>query len=146
MKAKLVKEYLNEQLKYELDGDYLRYFINGDEIGYVEYHYEGTYFSEHLPNKKRQKEFYIATIVVYEKFRGNDYSTQMLDHVKDFAKQKGATIITLRVDHGMGFGKREPNRGLEKIYLRNGFKYQHTEEEAKLDDTKNLGAMSYEIK
>jgi GNAT superfamily N-acetyltransferase len=82
-------------------------------------------------------------IEVYDDFRGNDYSTKILNHIKDFAKEKSATIITLRVDEGLGFTNRQPNKGLEKLYLKNGFKYLHTEDEVKNDETKNLGAMYF---
>jgi hypothetical protein len=51
----------------------------------------------------------------------------------------------LRVDEGMGFSKRNPNKGLEKLYLKNGFKYLFTEDEIENDDTKNLGAMYYNL-
>jgi len=139
-----ISEYLNEQLKYKLDGNYVNYFINGDKIGYIEYYYDGGQFSEYLPNL--EKEFYIAMISVDEKFRGNDYSTLMINHIKIFAKEKGATIITLRVDDGLGFSKRQSNKGLERLYLKNGFKYQHTENDFKINQDLNLGAMYYEIK
>ena len=142
--ATTISEYLNEQLKYKLDGNYVNYFINGDKIGYIEYYYDGGQFSEHLPNL--EKEFYIAMISVDEKFRGNDYSTLMINHIKIFAKEKGATIITLRVDDGLGFSKRQSNKGLERLYLKNGFKHQHTENDFKINQDLNLGAMYYEIK
>ena len=138
--------YLKEQLQYKLDGDYIYYFIGDDKIGYIEYYFDGGNFSEHLPNINENKEFYISMIEVYKEFRGKDYATQMFNQIKTFAKKKGATIITLRVDYGLGFDSRNVDKGLEKLYLKNKFKYQHTPEESKLDDTKNLGAMYYEIK
>lgn len=141
---KNIKDFLNEQITYKLDGDYINYYINSDKkIGYVEYYYDGGSFSEHL--SKYEKEFYIGMIEVYKEFRGNDYATQIINNIKKIAKQKGATIITLRVDEGMGFSKRNPNKGLEKLYLKNGFKYLFTEDEIENDDTKNLGAMYYNL-
>jgi GNAT superfamily N-acetyltransferase len=141
---KYLKKYNYNKLKYKLEGNYINYFIDDNKIGYIEYYYDGGCFSENLPNK--EKEFYIAMIKVFDIFKGNDYSTRMLNTIKEFAKQKGATIITLRIDNGMGFSKRQSDSGLEKLYLKNGFKYQHTEDESRLDDTKNLGAMYYKIK
>jgi GNAT superfamily N-acetyltransferase len=136
------KDFLNEQISYKLDGDYIFYYMNSDKIGYVEYYYDEEAFSEHLPNY--EKEFYIAMIEVYKEFRGNDYATQIINNIKEFAKEKGASIITLRVDYGMGsLSKRYPNKGLERLYLKNGFKYSFTEEEIENDDTKNLSAMYY---
>jgi GNAT superfamily N-acetyltransferase len=135
-----VREFLNEQITYKLDGDYINYYINNDKIGYIEYYYDGSNFTDSLSG---QKEFYIAMIEVYDDFRGNDYSTKILNHIKDFAKEKSATIITLRVDEGLGFTNRQPNKGLEKLYLKNGFKYLYTEDEVKNDETKNLGAMYF---
>ena len=146
--ADTIREYFNEQITHKLvdragGGDYIYYYLNNEKIGYVEYYYDGGYFSDHLPGYIHHKEFYLAMIEVFEDFRGNDYSTQILNHVKKFAKQKGATILTLRVDNGMGFSRRVSDKGLEKLYLRNGFVYTHTEDESKLDDTKNLGAMHF---
>jgi len=141
--SETMRKYLTETLKYKLEDNYIYYFINEDKIGYIEYYYDGLNHSENLEN---EKEFYISMIEVYKSFRANDYSKEMLNHIKDFAKQKGATIITLRVDYGMGdISKREPGFGLEKLYLRNGFKYLYTKEECELDDTKNLGAMYFKI-
>jgi GNAT superfamily N-acetyltransferase len=138
-----IREYLSEQINYKLEDNYIIYYINSKKIGYVEYYYDGSYFSEHLPNRDKQREFYIAMIEVFENFRGNEYSTKIINHIKEFAKEKGATIITLRVDDGIGFTKRNPNMGLEKLYLNNGFKYQHTEEEFELNKDLNLGAMYF---
>lgn len=135
-----VMEFLNEQITYKLDGDYINYYIDKDKIGYIEYYYDGSNFTDSLLG---QKEFYIAMIEVYDDFRGNDYSTKMLNHIKNFAKQKGATIITLRVDEGLGFTNRQPGKGLEKLYLKNGFKYLYSEDEVENDETKNLGAMYF---
>ena len=141
--ATTIREYLNENMSYKLDGDYTNYYINDKKVGYIEYYYDGGTFSEYLPDANKHKEFYIGMIEVFEDFRGNDYSTEMLNHIKKFAKEKGATIITLRVDDGTGFTKRQPNKGLEKIYLRNGFKYQHSEDEYNLNKDLNLGAMYF---
>jgi GNAT superfamily N-acetyltransferase len=138
-----IKEFLNEQITYELDGDYVNYYINGDKIGYIEYYYDGGTFSEYLPNADKHKEFHIAMLELYDDFKGNNYSTQMLNHIKKFAKEKGATIITLRVDYGVGFAERQPDRGLEKLYLKNGFKYLHNEEEYNLNKDLNLGSMYF---
>lgn len=141
--ATTIREFLNENITYKLDGDYINYYINNEKIGYVEYYYDGGTFSEYLPNSNKHREFYISMIEVFKDFRGNDYSTQILNHIKKFAKEKGATIITLRVDDGMGFTKRQPNKGLEKLYLRNDFKYQHSEYEYNLNKDLNLGAMYF---
>jgi len=135
-----VMEFLNEQITYKLDGDYINYYIDKDKIGYIEYYYDGSNYTDSLSG---QKEFYIAMIEVYDDFRGNAYSTKMLNHIKNFAKQKGATIITLRVDEGLGFTNRQPGKGLEKLYLKNGFKYLYSEDEVENDETKNLGAMYF---
>lgn len=142
---KNLKDFLNEQITYKLDNDYINYYINGDKkIGYVEYYYDGGTFSEHL--SKYEKEFYIAMIEVYKEFRGNDYATQIINNIKKIAKQKGATIITLRVDEGLGsISKRKSYKGLEKLYLKNGFEYLFTEDEIINDDTKDLGAMYYNL-
>ena len=71
----------------------------------------------------------------------------MIQLTKDFAKDLGATIITLRVDHGMGYGsKRIKDDHLDNIYLKSGFKWSFTEEECRLNDEKNLGAMYYRIR
>ena len=78
--ATTIREYLNEISQYKLDGD--------DKIGYIEYYYDGGQFSEYLPNL--EKEFYLAMISVDGEFRGNDYSTQMINYIKNFAKEKGA--------------------------------------------------------
>jgi GNAT superfamily N-acetyltransferase len=137
------REYLSEQITYKLEGDYINYYINDEKIGYIEYYYDGGTFSEYLPNANKHKEFYIAMIEVFDKFRGNDYSTKMINHIKKYAKEKGATIITLRVDDGMGFTKRQSNKGLERLYLKNGFKYQHNEDDYKLNKDLNLGAMYF---
>jgi GNAT superfamily N-acetyltransferase len=67
----------------------------------------------------------------------------MINHIKKYAKEKGATIITLRVDDGMGFTKKQSNKGLERLYLKNGFKYQHSEDEYRLNNDLNLGAMYF---
>lgn len=139
---KLLREYLNEQLTYKLEGDYINYYINDKKIGYIEYYYGGS-FSEYLPNANKHKEFYIAMIEVFDNFKGNDYSTLMINHIKKYAKEKGATIITLRVDDGLGFTKRQSNKGLERLYLKNGFKYQHSEDEFELNKDLNLGAMYF---
>jgi len=37
-----------------------------------------------------KKSFYLAMISVDGEFRGNDYSTQMINYIKNFAKEKGA--------------------------------------------------------
>jgi GNAT superfamily N-acetyltransferase len=140
-----IREHLNEQITYKLEGDYINYYINDEKIGYIEYYYDGGTFSEYLPNANKHKEFYIAMIEVFNKFRGNDYSTQMLNHIKKYAKEKGATIITLRVDGGIGFTKRQSNKGLERLYLKNGFKYQHSEDDYKLNKDLNLGAMYFKL-
>ena len=138
-----IKKFENfENFHYEINDDKIYYFINNEKIGYINYYYDGSYISEHMD--KNEKEFYIDMIEIYEKFRGNDYSSKMISHIKEYAKELGATIITLKVDYGMGFGsKRNPILGLEKLYLKNGFEYTFTEEECKNDDTKNLGAMQY---
>jgi GNAT superfamily N-acetyltransferase len=137
------KYYLVENIEYIKDGNKLLYELNNNLIGYIEYQYDGTTFSEHIPSN--EKEFYIEMIEVYKEFRGNVYASEMINHIKKYAKKLGATIITLRVDNGLGFTKRTSDMGLEKLYLKNGFKYSHTEEEVKLDDTKNLGAMYYKF-
>lgn len=144
-KLQLNQAIVNEQLEYQLEGDFIYYFIDSKKIGYIEYYYVGGVFSEHI--SKKHKEFYISMIEVYKEFRGNDYASQMLNHIKIFAKQKGATIITLRVDEGSGgIFKRNSNVGLEKLYLKNGFKYLHSKDEISKDSDKNIGAMYFEIK
>ena len=141
--ATTLREYLNEQITYKLEGDYINYYINDTKIGYIEYYYDGETFSEYLPNSNKHREFYIAMIEVFDGFRGNDYSTQMINHVKKYAKERGATIITLRVDDGMGFTKRQSDKGLERLYIKNGFKYQHSEDDYELNKDLNLGAMYF---
>jgi len=102
--------------------DYINFYIGNNKIGYVEYAYDGSSFSIGLP--LNAKEFYMASIEVYKDYRGKNYSEPMIDYVKKYAESLGATIITLRVDYGMGGGnERNPDYGLEKIYLKNGFKY-----------------------
>lgn len=128
-----IREFLDENITYKLDGDYINYYINNEKIGYVEYYYDGGTFSEYLPNSNKHREFYISMIEVFKDFRGNDYSTQILNHIKKFAKEKGATIITLRVDDGMGFTKRHPNKGLEKLYLKYEFKNGSIKDESLKD-------------
>jgi GNAT superfamily N-acetyltransferase len=139
------KQYLIEtNIKYVIKNNTIHYFIDNSEIGYLTYEYDGSNISDHIPST--EKEFYIDMIKIYDKFRGNDYSKDILDHVKKYAKQMGATIITLKVDYGMGFlNTRRPNYGLEKIYINNGFKYMYSEDEVSNDDTKNLGAMMYKL-
>ena len=129
-----------------INDKYIYYFDNGVKVGYVEYYHTGdpSDNSDHM--SMMDIEFYIGMIEVYKEFRGNDYSSKMLDQVKIFAKELGATIITLRVDSGMGFNSRNPDFGLEKLYLRNGFDYLHTPEESEEDDTMNLGAMYYKLR
>ena len=123
-------------------GNYINFYIGNNKIGYVEYYYYGGNISDNI--EIFHDEFYMAMIELYEEYRGKNYSEIMIEYIKDYAKSLGATIITLRVDYGMGFGsERNPNYGLEKIYLKNGFKYSFTEEEADEDDTKDLGAMEY---
>lgn len=134
-------KFINEVLKHDVNNNHIYYYDDGIEIGYVEYYYDGGIFSENLP--ENSKEFYISMIEVYEKFRGKNYADKILTHIKTYASSKGATIITLRVDTGMGFTLRQPDRGLERLYLRNGFKYMYSEEETLQDDTKNLGAMYF---
>jgi GNAT superfamily N-acetyltransferase len=140
---KLYEEF-KETISFIKDKNCLSFYLGEKEIGYVEYEYDGTSISEHL--NKDEKEFYLSMIEIYPEYRGNDYSSQIIDNVKKFAKELGATIITLRVDYGMGFGsKRNSNKGLEKLYLSKGFEYSFTEEETQKDDTKNLGAMYYHL-
>ncbi len=140
----LINEFLNNDMVSKIDGDnYIRYYINNKEIGYVEYYYDGGIFSEYLSSS--EKEFYISMIEVYQDFRGNDYSSEILNNIKKYAKEKGATIITLRVDNGYGFTERQPTKGLEKIYLRNGFNYAHSEDDSNKYDL-NLGAMEFSLK
>jgi GNAT superfamily N-acetyltransferase len=141
--ATTIREYLNEQITHKLEGDYINYYINDEKIGYIEYYYDGGNFSEYLPNANKHKEFYIAMIEVFDNFKGNDYSTQMINHIKKYAKEKGATIITLRVDDGVGFSKRQSSKGLERLYLKNGFNYQHSEDDYRLNKDLNLGAMCF---
>jgi GNAT superfamily N-acetyltransferase len=144
-KVKNFKHFINEELTNTVDDDYVYYYINNEKIGFIEYYYDGGTFSENIPNIDKEKEFYIAMIGVYDKFRGNNYSSQMLNFIKKFAKEKGATIITLRVDNGLGFTKRTPNTGLEKRYLQNGIKYFHNEDEYNLNNDLNLGAMYFNL-
>jgi len=120
-------------------------FMDGEnEIGYIDYEYDGRSFSEHL--NSNEKEFYLAMIEINKEYRGNNYASKMLGFIKRFAKELGATIITLRVDYGIGYGEnRNPNKALDRLYLKNGFNYSFTEEESSMDDTKNLGAMYYKI-
>ena len=127
------------------EGNYINFYIENNKIGYIEYYYYGGSITEHISNA--EDEFYMAMIKVYEEYRGKNYSEIMIEYVKDYAKSLGATIITLRVSYGMGFSeKRNPNYGLEKIYLKNGFNYLWSEKESKKDDTKDLGAMYYDIR
>ncbi len=140
---KLYEEF-KKTLSFIKDLDCLTFYLSDKEIGYVEYDYDGSAISEHLP--KEEKEFYLAMIEVYPEYRGLDYSSQMIDIVKKYAKELGATIITLKVDYGMGFGsKRNPEKSLEKLYLSKGFKYSFTEDECEKDDTKSLGAMHHPL-
>lgn len=144
-----IKEYLFEDLKFRVDKTHSEYSFdtiyymneNSQEIGYIEYLYTGSNISEEVYGK----EFYISMIKVYKEFRGNDYSSEMIEHIKKYAKEKGANIITLKVDTGLGFTERNPNNGLEKLYLKNGFDYMFSEEELEEDDTRNPGAMEYHL-
>lgn len=122
------------------------FYVGRQKIGYIEYYYDGTAMSLHIPES--EKEFYISMIEVYEKHRGNQYVDKMLDEIKKIAKNLGATIITLRVDYGMGYGSsnREPSGKLDRIYLRNGFEYTFSEKESSENDEKDIGAMYYRIK
>lgn len=136
---------INESLSVNKKPGKLIFMDSGNEIGYIEYDYNGGSFSEHLdPN---EKEFHLSMIEIKKEYRGiNNYASKMLDYIKNFAKKLGATIITLRVDYGMGYGgTRNPNDKLDRLYLKNDFIYSFTEEECLMDDTKNLGAMHYKF-
>jgi GNAT superfamily N-acetyltransferase len=82
-------------------------------------------------------------IEVYKEYEGNNLSKYILDYIKKYAKQLGATIITLRVDYGLGYTERNTNSYLDKIYIKNGFNYYFTDKECELDDTKGLGTMYF---
>jgi GNAT superfamily N-acetyltransferase len=140
MKLPIIKN----NISVKLEEDFINFYIGKEKIGYIEYFYYGDAISNHMP--VNEKEWYLAMIEVYDKFKGNNYSEFMLNYAKKYAESLGATIITLRVDYGMGFGsERNPDLGLEKLYLANGFEYTYTEEECANTDTKNLGAMHYRI-
>lgn len=121
----------------------IHFFSNDIEIGYVEYYYSD---SISIGIDRDEKEFYLAYIEVYPEFKGNDYASKILTLIKEYAASLGATIITLRIEYGMGYGLRNPNNYLDRLYLKNGFKYSFTEEECALNDEKNLGAMEYRIR
>lgn len=136
-----------KDIKYYITGDNNEYrmtfYIKGIKIGYIEYYYYGNSISPNVD--ENEKELYLDYIEVSEKYRGNDYSSFMLSKIKEEAKKMGATIITLKADNGLGFGKRIDNK-LVDLYKKNGFVFSFTEEECEKDDECNLGAMEYKIK
>jgi len=138
---------INEKLDVteKKHGNYTKliFSIDSDTIGYIDYEYYGDAISEHTPSD--EKEFYISMIEVYTEHSGNDFSSKILNHVKSYAKKLGATMITLRVDYGMGYNNRDNTGYLDKIYLKNGFKYSFTENECDEDDCKPLESMEYKL-
>lgn len=146
----ILEEYdkISENLNYKITNNSIKFFKDSINIGYVDYEFDGGTFSEYLPDGINSGEFYISMIKVFSEYRGMGFSSEMLKIVKKFAKRIGAKVITLRVDTGLGFGnKRNPDSGLERLYLKNGFKYLFDEDEITNDTTgvKNLGAMYYII-
>ncbi len=139
---------INESLsaKIEEGGFYDKIFFYDGKglVGRIEYNYDGQKHSMYLD--KDEKEFYLAYIHIEEDKRGNMYSKEILDWVKSYAKKLGATIITLRIDYGMGYGdNRNENDRLDRLYLKNGFQYTFTEEECAENDEKNLGGMHFDL-
>jgi len=96
--------------------------INGTEIGYVDFWYNGDIISDSLIDKiENGREFYIMYIEVYPRARGKRYADKMLSITEKYAKERGATIITLRPDYG---GADKPDIPyLDNIYLKNDFNY-----------------------
>ncbi len=144
--------YLNElkadakNYNVKVDDKSVKFFgINGSPVGYIDFHYDGRAISEHVPDD--EKEFYIDMVEVYPEHRKMGIAKLILEYAKEHAKKLGATIITLRVDHGMGYGnsERTSEDWLDKLYLNSGFSYMFADEEAKMDDTKDLGAMFCKI-
>ena len=102
--------------------DKINFFINGNEIGFVDYYYNADIISDSLIDKiENGKEFYIMYLEVYPKYRGKRYTDKILSITENYAKEKGATIITLRPDYG-GADKPE-NPYLDNLYLKNDFNY-----------------------
>ena len=100
----------------------INFLVNGTEIGYVDFYYNADIISDSLIDKiENGKEFYIMYLEVYPRARGKRYAEKMLSITEKYAKEKGATIITLRPDYG---GADKPdNPYLDNIYLKNDFKY-----------------------
>ena len=104
------------------------FLVNGNRIGEVDFYYNGDIISDslyELPKGyltiEKAKEFYIKYIEVYPEYRGKRYTDKMLSITENYAKDKGATIITLRPDYG---GADKPdNPYLDNIYLKNNFNY-----------------------
>lgn len=137
-------DHINKNFSVKITKEYLFFYKNKEQIGEIQYFYNGTSMSFFVPDS--EKEFYLEHIMVYPEHRGNRYADIMLEYVKKFAKSLGATIITLRVDYGLGYNKqRNPNSRLDKLYLKHGFQYSFTEKEVEEDEEKSLGAMTYHI-
>lgn len=140
---KLYESYINTYLRVEKKDEELFFYLNNQKIGYVEYYYEGDAISDNVSSS--EKEFYISFIKVYDNFKGSKLSYKMLDYVKNYARDLGATIITLRIDYGLGYSaERNKDNYLDKLYLNNGFQYKFSEKECE-DDDKSLGAMFYKL-
>ena len=100
----------------------INFLVNGNEIGFVDYYYNADIISDSLIDKiENGKEFYIMYLEVYPKYRGKKYTDKMLSITENYAKERGATIITLRPDYG-GADKPETPY-LDNLYLKNDFKY-----------------------
>ena len=141
---KILRESLSNILKVNDKNHKLNFSLNGENISYLDYAFDGSTFSEYISSN--EKEFYISMIEILPTFRGQNLTKKILDYTKKYAKKLGPTVITLRVDYGNGsITTRNPNKGLEKLYLTNGFNYMFTEEECELNDVKNLGTMLFKL-
>jgi len=115
--------------------------VHDEKIGDIWFDF-GPGFSPKIPASK--KELYLATIEVQKSHRGNDYSSKMIDVLKDYAKEIGADVITLRADYGLGTPSKRGGK-LEQLYIKNGFKYSFTEEECKENEELSLTAMQFDL-
>ena len=82
---------------------------------------------------------------VPKKYRRHGYALQMLNQLKDIAKEKGATVITTRPDYGMGYGEeRDPSGHIDQLNLKAGYKYLFTQEE--IEKTEQPGTMYFDLR
>lgn len=102
------------------DGNQLHFFIVDTKIGYITYQYTGRNISEQIPDT--EKEFVIFMIEVFESYQGRRLSDIILTTVKKYALDKGATIVTLKINTIIP----KSNSYLQKIFLKNKFKYSIT--------------------